>query len=62
MSTVAVREYLLQLQQSIADTMQRLDGGTFVRDGWVRARGVRVHGEGLALWLEEGALLVRGGC
>ena len=62
MSTVAVREYLLQLQQSIADTMQRLDGGTFLRDGWVRAPGERLQGDGLTLCIDDGALLERGGC
>ena len=62
MSTVAVREYLLQLQQSIADAMQRLDGGTFLRDDWVRAPGERLQGDGLTLCIDDGALLERGGC
>ena len=32
----AVRAYLLELQQRIVETMQRLDGGTFRADDWTR--------------------------
>jgi coproporphyrinogen III oxidase len=62
MSTATVREYLLGLQQRIVDAMQRLDGGTFIRDGWTRAPGERLQGDGLTLCIDDGALLERGGC
>ncbi len=62
MSTAAVREYLLGLQQRIVNAMQQLDGGAFVRDGWTRAPGERLQGDGLTLCIDDGALLERGGC
>ena len=62
MSTTAVRDYLLGLQQRIVSTMQQLDGGTFARDGWTRAPGERLQGDGLTLCIDDGALLERGGC
>jgi coproporphyrinogen III oxidase len=63
MSTPAtVREYLLALQQRIVDAMEQLDGGRFQRDGWTRAPGERLQGDGLTLCIDDGALLERGGC
>ena len=62
MSSAAVRDYLLGLQQRIVTTMQQLDGGTFVRDGWTRAPGERLQGDGLTQCIDDGALLERGGC
>ncbi len=62
MSTAAVRDYLLQLQQRIVEAMQRLDGGTFVRDAWTRAPGERLQGDGRTLCIDDGVLLERGGC
>ena len=61
-STAAVRDYLLQLQQRIVDAMQRLDGGTLRRDGWTRAPGERLQGDGLTQCIDDGALLERAGC
>ncbi|KAB2868089.1 MAG: oxygen-dependent coproporphyrinogen oxidase [Ideonella sp.] len=62
MSTEAVRQYLLALQQRIVVAMERLDGGAFVRDAWTRAPGERLQGDGLTLCIDDGALLERGGC
>jgi coproporphyrinogen III oxidase len=62
MSTATVREYLLELQQRIVDTMQRLDGGNFLHDGWTRAAGERLQGDGLTRCIDDGVLLERGGC
>ncbi len=62
MSTEAVRQYLLALQQRIVVAMERLDGGAFVRDAWARAPGERLQGDGLTLCIDDGALLERGGC
>jgi len=61
-STEAVRQYLLALQQRIVVAMERLDGGAFVRDAWTRAPGERLQGDGLTLCIDDGALLERGGC
>ncbi len=62
MSTEAVRQYLLALQQRIVVAMERLDGGAFVRDAWTRVPGERLQGDGLTLCIDDGALLERGGC
>ena len=61
-NTAAVREYLLGLQQRIVDAMEPLDGGRFVRDGWTRAPGERLQGDGLTRCIDDGLLLERGGC
>jgi coproporphyrinogen III oxidase len=61
-STAAVRAYLLGLQQRIVDTMQQLDGGRFIHDGWTRAPGERLQGDGLTRCIDDGALLERAGC
>jgi len=59
---VAVRTYLLDLQQRIVSTMEREDGGSFRRDAWTRAPNERLQGDGLTCVIEDGALLERGGC
>jgi coproporphyrinogen III oxidase len=62
MNTVAVREYLLGLQQSIVSTFEGADGQPFLSDGWEREPGGRLEGDGLTQLIENGALLERGGC
>jgi coproporphyrinogen III oxidase len=62
MNTVAVREYLLGLQQSIVSAFERADGQSFLSDGWEREPGGRLEGDGLTQLIENGALLERGGC
>jgi coproporphyrinogen III oxidase len=62
MDTQAIRDYLLGLQQQIVSRLEQLDGGAFIRDGWTRAPGERLQGDGLTQCIEEGALLERGGC
>jgi coproporphyrinogen III oxidase len=57
MDAVAVRAYLLELQERIVAKMQSLDGGAFRRDEWVRAEG----GGGITRILEGGELLERAG-
>ncbi len=59
---VAVRAYLLGLQDRIVTTMQAEDGKVFVSDGWTRPAGGRLEGDGLSRLVEEGNLLERGGC
>lgn len=58
----AIREYLLGLQQRIVGALEQLDGGSFIRDGWTRAPGERLQGDGITRCIEGGALLERGGC
>ena len=60
--TAAVRDYLLGLQGRIIETLQAEDGTPFLRDGWTRAPGDKLQGEGLSQLVEEGGLLERGGC
>jgi coproporphyrinogen III oxidase len=57
MDTVAVRAYLLALQDRIVARFEALDGGEFGRDEWKRPEG----GGGISRILEDGALLERGG-
>lgn len=60
--TTAVRDYLLGLQQRIVDALQAEDGQAFLSDGWTRAPGERLQGDGLSRLVEEGGVLERGGC
>ncbi|ODU08915.1 MAG: coproporphyrinogen III oxidase [Rubrivivax sp. SCN 71-131] len=60
--TVAVRQYLLGLQQRIVDAVQAEDGKPFVSDGWTRPADGRLQGDGLTRLVEDGALIERGGC
>jgi len=60
--TVAVRSYLLGLQDRIVSALQAEDGHTFLSDGWTRAPGERLQGDGLSRLVEEGGMLERGGC
>jgi coproporphyrinogen III oxidase len=57
-----VRSYLQGLQQRIVSTMQAEDGKVFHSDGWVRAPGEKLQGDGLSQLVEDGGLLERGGC
>jgi coproporphyrinogen III oxidase len=59
---VAVRQYLLVLQDSITKAIARLDGGTFVADAWEKPAGEPLQGKGLTQILEGGALFERAGC
>jgi coproporphyrinogen III oxidase len=60
--TAAVRTYLLGLQDRIVSALQAEDGHPFVSDGWTRAPGERLQGDGLSRLVEEGGVLERGGC
>jgi coproporphyrinogen III oxidase len=62
MSTQAVRDYLLGLQERIISAMEREGGQPFRTDGWVRDPSERLQGEGLSRLIEDGDLLERGGC
>ncbi len=62
MSTQAVRDYLLGLQERIISAMEREGGQPFRTDGWVRDPSERLQGDGLSRLIEDGELLERGGC
>lgn len=57
MNTVAVREFLLELQQLIVARIEQVDGKSFVRDSWERPEG----GGGVSCVIENGNVLERGG-
>ncbi|SMC29687.1 coproporphyrinogen oxidase [Andreprevotia lacus DSM 23236] len=57
MDSIAVKDYLLSLQQNIVATLEQYDGGTFLVDEWTRPAG----GGGISRVIENSALLERGG-
>jgi coproporphyrinogen III oxidase len=61
-NVLAVREYLLGLQERIVAALQAQDGTPFLRDAWQRPAGGALQGDGLTQVLEGGPLLERGGC
>ena len=62
MNVPAVRDYLLGLQGRIVSAMEEEDGGTFLTDGWTRAPGEKLQGDGLSRLIEGGTLFERAGC
>jgi coproporphyrinogen III oxidase len=62
MSTQAVREYLLGLQDRIIGALETEGGQPFRSDAWVREPGARLQGDGQSRLIEDGDLLERGGC
>lgn len=57
MNTPRVKEFLLNLQDSIVKELEQVDGKTFRRDQWDRPEG----GGGMSSVIEEGNILERGG-
>ncbi|MEO5699847.1 MAG: oxygen-dependent coproporphyrinogen oxidase [Casimicrobiaceae bacterium] len=57
MDTRDTRAYLIDLQASIVDALEAIDGRTFRQDAWSRPEG----GGGIARVLEDGAVFERGG-
>jgi coproporphyrinogen III oxidase len=55
--SAAVKAYLLNLQQSIIDGLEAIDGKPFLRDSWERAEG----GGGISRVLEQGHVFERAG-
>jgi coproporphyrinogen III oxidase len=62
MNTNDVRVYLLGLQDRIIGAMEAEGGEAFQTDGWARAPGERLQGDGQSRLIEGGRLLERGGC
>lgn len=57
MNTPQVKEFLINLQDSIVKGLEQIDGKTFQRDRWDRPEG----GGGMSSVIEEGNILERGG-
>jgi coproporphyrinogen III oxidase len=60
--TAPVRSYLQGLQDRIVGALQAEDGHVFLSDGWTRAPGERLRGDGLTRLVEDGGVFERGGC
>ena len=61
-SAVAVRDYLLGLQRSIAAACTQADGTPFVQDAWRKEPGELLQGDGVTMILEGGPVFERAGC
>ncbi len=59
--TLAVRSYLLELQERIVAGLQAVDGQAFITDAWEREPGGRLEGDGRVRLIEGGAVFERGG-
>jgi coproporphyrinogen III oxidase len=60
-NTVAIRDYLLGLQDRITTAMCELDGKAFIEDQWTKPEDAPLKGDGRSRILEEGNILERGG-
>jgi coproporphyrinogen III oxidase len=58
----AMREYLLGLQQRITAAISEIDGRCFGSDGWEKAPGEALQGNGVTQILEGGQVFERAGC
>ena len=57
-----VRDYLIQLQANITQTLHALDGTDFVVDPWRKPEGEILQGDGITQILEGGPVFERAGC
>jgi len=62
LTTAAVRDYLLGLQERIVAALEGEGGDLFIRDAWQREPGGKLEGDGISRLVEGGTLLERGGC
>ncbi len=60
--TQTVREYLLGLQHRITSAISEIDGKAFLSDGWQKAPGEALQGNGVTQILEGGDTFERAGC
>ena len=56
-----VRQFLIDLQQTIVERLQALDGKSFLRDEWRRGEHEALGGGGITRLLEEGNVFERAG-
>ena len=64
MDILAVKNYLLTLQNNIVAALEQMDGKPFLRDQWARAEDPNAQlrsGSGISCIIEEGNVLERGG-
>ncbi|WP_332777772.1 oxygen-dependent coproporphyrinogen oxidase [Polaromonas sp.] len=59
---LAVRSFLLDLQQRITSAIAGVDGQPFVADHWQKAPGEPLQGSGITQILEQGQVFERAGC
>ena len=57
-----LRAYLLGLQQRIVGAFEAEDGKPFISDGWTRAPGDALQGDGVSRLVEHGHVFERAGC
>ena len=57
-----MRDYLLGLQQRITWAVSEIDGKDFLSDGWEKAPGDKLQGNGVTQILEDGQVFERAGC
>ncbi|MEY5097400.1 MAG: coproporphyrinogen oxidase [Pseudomonadota bacterium] len=57
-----MRDYLLGLQQRITWAISEIDGKAFLSDGWEKAPGEPLQGNGVTQILEDGQVFERAGC
>ncbi|MCX7252706.1 MAG: coproporphyrinogen III oxidase, partial [Burkholderiales bacterium] len=57
-----MRDYLLGLQQRITWAIAEIDGKAFQSDGWEKAPGEPLQGNGVTQILEGGNVFERAGC
>ncbi len=57
----SVKDYLLALQARIVAALERVDGGNFLRDDWMKAAGEPLGGHGITCVLEDGKVFERAG-
>ncbi len=62
MDLAAVRSYLLGLQGTIIDALEREGGEPFIEDRWTREPGGQLEGDGCSRLIEGANLIERGGC
>ena len=59
--SAAVKDYLLALQGRIVDALEKVDGGSFLRDSWTKAADEPLGGHGITCILEDGKVFERAG-
>ena len=61
MSSIDVKNYLLDLQNSIVAKLEKIDGGTFLLDEWQRDGVDSAGGGGISRIIEGGNVFERAG-
>ena len=59
--SASIKDYLLALQARIVTALEGIDGGSFLRDDWMKAVGQPLGGHGITCMLEDGKVFERAG-